>query len=261
MENNFIITDIKRVIYIDKSEYSEKTTSFSSKQLFSHELIYHFSGEMTVYYNNEILKTSPNTIRYLPMGYCQKYVVDREQHGDCIDIFFKSNIPLSDKAFVRSVKNEKIGTLFRKIFLIWTQKDEEYYLEALSLLYKIIAEMQKTDYLPNAQYEKIIPAINFIHDNFLKENEITAEKLVQVCGISYSYIKRLFVLKFKISPKKYIISLKMNYACDLLRSNMYNISQIAEICGYSDIYTFSHQFKKTFSISPSNFIKKYKSSR
>ena len=75
------------------------------------------------------------------------------------------------------------------------------------------------------------------------------------------YIKKLFDLKFNISPKKYILSLKMNYACDLLRHGEYSISQIAEMCGYNDLYTFSHQFKITLGISPSAFIKKYKSSK
>ena len=79
--------------------------------------------------------------------------------------------------------------------------------------------------------------------------------------LSYTYIKRLFALTFNISPKKYIISLKMNYACDLLKHGEYSITHIAEACGYDDIYVFSHQFKKYFGVSPSRYIKKYKSSK
>ena len=53
----------------------------------------------------------------------------------------------------------------------------------------------------------------------------------------------------------------MNYACDLLQHREHTVSQIAEICGYKDVYTFSHQFKIEFGISPTQFIKKYKSSK
>ena len=261
MDERFIITDINRIVMVGQNEYQVNPIVFSAKKLYCHEIIYHFSGESTVYFNEQILKTHPNSIRYLPIGPCEKYIVDRKERGECIDISFTSNIPLANSAFVIPVKNEKIANLFKKIFSLWVAKNEEYYLECVSLLYKIIAEMKKARYLPDAKFQKIKPAIEYIHNNFLSEEKITAERLTQLCGISYSYIKKLFDLKFNISPKKYILSLKMNYACDLLRHGEYSISQIAEMCGYNDLYTFSHQFKITFGISPSAFIKKYKSSK
>ena len=67
--------------------------------------------------------------------------------------------------------------------------------------------------------------------------------------------------KFKVLPKHYIISLKMNYASDLLKYGEYSVSKIAEMCGYSDIYAFSHQFKTDFGISPTEFQLKYVSSK
>ena len=111
------------------------------------------------------------------------------------------------------------------------------------------------------QFQKIKPAIEYIHNNFLSNEKITAEKLTQLCGISYAYIKRIFSLKYKLSPKRYILQLKMNYACDLLRYTEHTVSQVAELCGYNDVYTFSHQFKVEFGSSPINFQKKYQSSK
>lgn len=261
MKDKFVITDISRVVLIGKNEYPEKKIIFSSKYLHDHELIYHFSGTTTVQFNKQILKTQPNSIRYLPAGPCEEYTVDRETRGECIDICFSSNQPISDSAFVILSKNDKIGNLFKKIFSLWVAKNEEYYLECISLLYKIIAETKKTSYLPDSQYLKIKPAIDYIHANFLNEQIITAEKLTDVCGISYSYIKKLFTQKYRLSPKKYILSLKLNYACELLRYGEYTITQIAEMCGYQEVYHFSHQFKTEFGISPTEFIKKYKSSK
>ena len=265
MNDNLIIYGINRVIYVGKNEYKEKKIFFPAKNLLYHELIYHFSGHTKVCFNQEELYTSPNTIRYLPEGNCERYTVDRldgeKSIGECIDIFFSSNIPISEKAFLAKVRNEKIATLFKKIFSVWVQKNEGYYLECISLLYKILSEMQKTTYSPDSQFEKIKPAVDYIQNNFLSLEAITAEKLVSLCGISYSYIKRLFATKFKISPKRYIIQLKMNYATDLLQLSEYSISQIANLCGYEDIYSFSRQFKNEFRQSPTDFSKKYKSSK
>lgn len=261
MEKTIIIKEINGIIFVGKHEYPEKKTAFSPKELFYQELIYNFSGDLTIEFNAQTLHTLPNTIRYLPAGICNKYIVDRKEYGECIDIFFTSDKLLFNEALVIDTKNEKLAHLFKKVFSLWVQKNEGYRFECIALLYKILAEMQKTSYLPDSQYLKIKPALDYIHKNFLNQEPITANTLVSLCGISYSYIKKLFALKYKVSPKRYILQLKMNYACDLLQHREHTVSQIAEICGYKDVYTFSHQFKIEFGISPTQFIKKYKSSK
>lgn len=261
MIDNFVITEITRVVYVDKNEYPEKTTKFRAKELRTNELIFHYSGKATVYFNGQVLQTSENTVRFLPKGECREYVVDREESGDCILICFNADREVGKVAETVFVKNEKVGALFKRLFLKWVQKDEQYYFECLSLLYKIFAEIRKTQYVSSIQYEKIKPAIDYIHANFLSLERITAEKLSELCNVSYSYVKKLFMQKFKVSPKRYVVTLKMNYASELLKYGVHSVSKISEMCGYTDIYAFSHQFKKEFGLSPSEFVKKYVSSR
>ena len=261
MVDNFVITEITRVVYVDKNEYPEKVTKFQAKELKTNELIFHYSGKATVYFNGQVLQTSENTIRFLPKGECREYIVDREEIGDCILICFNTDRQVGDIAETAFVKNEKVGVLFKQLFLKWVQKDEQYYFDCISILYKIFAELRKTQYVSSVQYDKIKLAIDYIHTNFLSSERITAEKLSELCGVSYSYVKKLFMKKFKVSPKRYIISLKMNYASDLLKYGEYSVSKIAEMCGYSDVYAFSHQFKTDFGISPTEFQLKYVSSK
>ena len=87
------------------------------------------------------------------------------------------------------------------------------------------------------------------------------EDLAALCGISDSYLKKLFHKKFGMPTSKYIISLRIHYACDLLQTEHYTTSKVAELCGYSDIYFFSRQFKRYMGISPTQFVKKYRSSK
>ena len=102
---------------------------------------------------------------------------------------------------------------------------------------------------------------NLLMQNHFLDKKITAEELTARCSISYPYIKKLFVKRFGLPPVRYSIQLKINYACDLLRSELYSISQIAEQCGYTDVYFFSRQFKEYVGICPTDFLKKYKSSK
>jgi hypothetical protein len=122
-----------------------------------------------------VLNSVPGSVRYLPVGDCQKYVVEQHEYGDCIDVFFASNIPLDDKAFIINPKNQKLATLFKKIFSVWVKNGKGCFLECVSILYKIIAELEKNTYTPIMQFAKIQPAIEYIHQNFLSKEPITAE--------------------------------------------------------------------------------------
>ena len=237
MNNKFAITDIKRVILVGKDEYKETVTTFKHN-LCSNELIFKLSGESTVFFNGKQLDVKKDTIRFLPQGEIHEYIVKRKEHGECIDIFFNTDIPVTNEAFVLKLnQSEKIKSLFKKIFSVWVAKGDGYYFECVSIIYKIFAELQKKNYIPESQFNSIKPAIDYIEKHFL-DKKITAEELTLCCTISYPYIKKLFVKKFGVPPIKYSIQLKINYACDLLKSKLYTISQISEICGYNDIYFF-----------------------
>ena len=259
MNNKFAITDIKRVILVGKDEYKEQVISFTSNKTCCNELIFHLSGESTVFFNGKQLDVKKYTIRFLPQGEIHEYIVKRKERGECIDIFFNTDIPVTNEAFVLKLnQSEKIKSLFNKIFSVWVAKGDGYYFECVSIIYKIFAELQKKNYIPESQFNSIKPAIDYIEKHFL-DKKITAEELTLCCTISYPYIKKLFVKKFGVPPIKYSIQLKINYACDLLKSELYTISQISEICGYNDIYFFSRQFKEYMGLSPTDFINKYKS--
>ena len=261
MKNRFTVTNIRRVILVGKDEYKEAVTSFSKNKPCHNELIFHLSGESTVFFNGKQLDVTKDCIRFLPQGEVREYIVKRKEPGECIDVFFDTDIPVSDAAFVISpIQSEKIKALFKKIFAVWVAKDDGYYFECVSILYKIFAELEKKNYIPESQYSAIKPAIAYIEKHFL-DKKITSEELAACCMISYPYIKKLFVKKFGMSPIRYSIQLKINYACDLLRSELYTVTQTAELCGYNDIYFFSRQFKEYTGISPTDFLKKYKSSK
>ena len=66
---------------------------------------------------------------------------------------------------------------------------------------------------------------------------------------------KLFKKRFGITPVKYIISKKLQYACELINTRHYNINEISEIAGFSNVYYFSRVFKNNIGCSPSEYIK------
>ena len=261
MDKSFHLQKLERVIYIGEHEYSDRKTSFYDNT-WSQELIYVLSGEASVYFEDEILHERPDTIRYIPrVESLHRYDVLRDKPGDYIVINFQSEHPLFCKACMIDQGSERLRALFRKAFSVWVKKDEGYYYECVSLFYKILAELERTSYIPDRLYEKIRPAVEYIENHFTECGVITSQKLESLCSISYSYIKRLFAKRFKTSPKDYVISLKIHYASDLLAHTDYTVSEIGAMCGYGDVFFFSRQFKGVVGISPSAFREKYKSSK
>lgn len=260
METDFVVTDIKRVIMVGKDEYPEQVTSFKH-DLESNELIFNISGHCTVYFNGIELVNVPGSVRFLPKGRNTQYEVFRHERGECIDVFFSTDRPISEVPFVINVvDNERLASLFKRIFAVWVSNEQGYCFEAMSLLYRIFFEINKENRSPKRHSDKIAYSVELIHNDFLKR-DITLGELAAASGMCESYFQRLFREKYGISPKKFIVGLKINHACDLLRLERYTVTQIAELCNFSDVYFFSRQFKKYIGITPTQFIKKYKSSK
>ena len=58
-------------------------------------------------------------------------------------------------------------------------------------------------------------------------------------------------------PVKYINSLKIKRACELLATNNFTVCEISQICGFENTYYFSNVFKNYIGVSP----KRYNSSK
>ena len=261
MNFDFIITKIHRVIMVGKEEYPEEVTEFKSEKLYHNELIFQLSGKTRILFNGKELLTAPGTVRFLPKGELFEYRVERKVRGECIDVFFDTDIPVSSEAFVLDMsKRDGLEPLFKKIFCSFVAKDEGYRFECISLLYKIFAELQKSSYIPGSKFRLIKPALDIIRSDFLVR-DIRTPELAAAAGISESYLKQLFGERFGVPPKKYIIQMKINYAEELLRLGEYSITTVATMSGYSDLGFFSRQFKEYTGISPSDFSKKYRSSK
>ena len=75
-----------------------------------------------------------------------------------------------------------------------------------------------------------------------------------MCGITPEYFRKLFCGFYGVSPIKYINALKLSRAEELLASQMYSVTEAAEMSGYTDMSHFSREFKKHTGMSPTEFI-------
>lgn len=68
---------------------------------------------------------------------------------------------------------------------------------------------------------------------------------------------KLFKKEMHLSPRQYLLMLRMSHASQLLRHSRLSIDTIAGRCGFADRYHFSKAFRKEFGIPPGEYRKKH----
>lgn len=91
-------------------------------------------------------------------------------------------------------------------------------------------------------------SIEYINNNYSSNIKIT--DIANHVGLNRSYFSNLFTKKLGISPQEYLLSFRIEKACNLLSNFQLSIGEISRQVGYIDQLTFSKIFKKTKGVSP-----------
>lgn len=250
--------NIEEIFSVDliKPKASEGKILHYGDKVPRHELIYKLSGEVTTHFNKKVYQIKPGNAYIIPKSDNADYYIERTDPGDCIDIFFDTDISLGNDLIVLNFKeDEKILTLFQKIYKLWLTKPNGYYFKCMSATYEIFYELisKKEQYSPKSKYKILEKGIEYLHENLY--NDIDYNHPSRVCGISYTYFKKLFIEKFGIPPVRYVNKLRLERSRELLLTNKYSVGEIAEICGFKNAYYFSKRFKEAYQLSPTDYKK------
>jgi len=121
------------------------------------------------------------------------------------------------------------------------------------LLGQICAKITNIDTQSMSTREVLVPAIQAMMAEFHLNHPLSY--YANLCSMSPSYFKHLFVTFTDITPLNYIISLRLNHAIELMNNTNKSIKEIAENVGYSDSLYFGRLFKKKFGITPTEYRK------
>lgn len=168
---------------------------------------------------------------------------------------------LQEKAsHIYVVHHLHVETYFQIIQKIMTTigNSTSLYLKTNSLLFSLIANLYEELQIHEASKSAstLSDEVKYYIDlNYPQDIRIT--DIAKMFHVHPNYLSRIFSKKYEISPKKYILNLKMKKACELLLTSEYPISVIANAIGFTDQLAFSKLFKANIGVSPTTYKKTY----
>ena len=148
-----------------------------------------------------------------------------------------------------------------QLFTVLTEKPILYEASARALFTLLLTEIyQNTSdnedrFIDHKNINTIIPAITYISKHF--NEEITSEKLSEICSISQTHLRRQFKNSLGFSPFEYIYMMRITAAKSLLKSTQIPITLISQEVGYESQTSFNNHFKHFTGTTPSEYRKKH----
>lgn len=78
----------------------------------------------------------------------------------------------------------------------------------------------------------------------------SADELSGLTGLSASQTRRLFGKHLRMSPRQWLLRERLIHAQSLMVATSAPLAEIAEACGFCDVYHFSREFKRSVGVAP-----------
>lgn len=167
----------------------------------------------------------------------------------------------SGKIRVFHALHSPVEFYFRTIMEEYEKLRPGYYQKIHSYLMLIVMELlRRKDFIKTAPPapKPLSPAdlllnkaVSYITANL--NTPLSVSEVSRACGVSESYLYRIFTLSLGMSPKAYIVSCKMEYARTLLKEQNMTVTQIARELGFANPNHFSNAFYKYMGTRPSQY--------
>jgi AraC-like DNA-binding protein len=151
---------------------------------------------------------------------------------------------------ISTLQSSVIADKFRKMLDSW--REDHSVNRAKSRLYDLFARLEKesTDELIDPE---LFRCLRYIDEHY-SDPTIRIERICEEIHVSHSSLQRKFNQYFDMTPKQYIVKLRINKAVDMLSEGDLRIKEVAYACGFEDEKYFSRVFRETFGYPPTRFI-------
>lgn len=207
------------------------------------------------------LRTQPGDILYLPKG--RPYRVypegDAQTLCQCVNFHLLED-PGLDGFIAQPARFLAWQDLFSELLKTWSGKKPGYGAASMACVYRMLEmlEIQLAEqHLPARRLKAIRRACDYMEAHFSRP-DLSVEEAAEISSLSTSHFRRQFRMVYGVSPKQYLLSVRISKARELLTGANLSVTEIAESVGFESIYHFSKAFKAICGMSPLAYREEFK---
>lgn len=250
-ELDYVVKDVSAI------RQTPQYKSFSTQSRVCNGFLLIETGECVYKWDSEHLNLKSGDIIYLPQFSNHKMRILSDKFS-----FYRIDFKLFSTRNEMLVFSSQPQLMYRNcekqifdkvIDLTELFRNAEGYYKSISILYELFDIFSKAT--AKNKGSSIGPALEFLNQHYTAPTEISY--LCRLCGMSKAQMYRIFKSQVGLTPIEYKNRLRINRAKTILRGDICNVNETAELLGFENVYYFSRMFKKYTGQPPTKYRKKY----
>lgn len=207
-------------------------------------LSFRVTGTGVFQVKERLLSTAPGDVLFIPAD--TPYKVEYSPSESIVAHLESCNYTQGE---VFSLENTaKLSVLFHRLLEEWNERHSVN--QAKSTLYSILEQVD-ADKKRSVENTAFADCLHYIEEHFC-DPRLSVDSICEAGFMSPSGLQRAFLQHFGMSPKQYVIKLRIHRSLQLLIENKHSVKEIAFLCGFSDEKYFSRAFKSKYGYPPSH---------
>ena len=248
---------VPHIVYFNNRVNSPSWQITSSKIGFI-DLTYVIKGQAIYTINHEKVFAEEGDVICIPKGSYRAAKSLNSLQFECFATNFSLHTIESEELTLPLPVKSQLGihsdiiSLYRKLNQNWltktpgrTMRTRAEFMLILQRIFSILVyEVNTYNFDP-----RIKQAMRYIIENY--HEPLTILDVADIVSLNPVYFGSLFKKETQTTFRDYLNTIRLNQAEDMLRNKKLNVTEVAQICGFNDVFYFSRLFKKHKGIPPS----------
>ena len=240
--DDLVVTEV----YLPIVVHSEKGRVFQMTNRPRYGLSLCMSGQITYTMNGKKYVSNETNAVLLPRGGTYSLLGDKDGFFPVLD-FECENCSSSEILILPLENTQACIQNFESLKNLFLHNESK--LKIFSSFYDLLSKVSSTSSQKHTPLNSLIP---FIAEN-IQDPKLSNTDLAKQIGISEVYLRKLFLSHYQITPKQYILDIRINKAKQMLCDTPFSVASIAEECGFSSVYHFCRMFKQRTGMTPTQY--------
>lgn len=230
-----------------------------------HELFMPLQGEITIQYDNKVVKAGPGRMLYVPPELDHRFSSTAQGSGERVIVLISDmlweriNKKMGNQHFPPTSFNSS-GLAKELLFYLLVESKVDGLKYFINTLIETLINTIQGESLQSSKNLNILSGkandqrIRLAIDEIVKsKGRLSIANVAQKSGLSVRNFNRLFLKEIGFNPKDYVIQIRINLARDLLKKTQMTVTDIAFEVGYNSLSKFIETFKKYEGVLPSDY--------